>query len=257
MPEGLEPTTDMSGAEGGASVDQATSETLDLNAYGDYQVPVKVGGEERYVPLNEAVSGYMMQSDYTQKTQALAEEQAALEDARLLANALEADPNGAIEILMDVYGYSKAEATEAVAEASDEGDDSGSDPFDGRLDKIEQRFQEMEREQIEADVRGQLDQIQSETGIPGEELLRFALENSIPNLDIALSHFMRLKSDAVAEYEAQHKAAEDKRAEGKRDASFVSGGVNNQSGTVETPTEQPRSIAEAGRQAMAQLGFTG
>lgn len=262
MPDGFEPATTDDATAGSADAvgeggGQATSETLDLSQYGDYQVPVKVGGEERYVPLSEAVSGYMMQSDYTQKTQQLAQEAAALEDARLIANALETDPTAAIDILMDVYGYTKAEATDAVAEATEgEGEASATDPLAQRLDSVEQRFQEMDRQAAEAEVRQDLERISSETGIPSEELLRFALDNGIPDLDIALSHYMRVKSEAAEQYQAELQAAEEKRTAEKREASFISGGANTQAGAVTEHVEKPKTLIEAGRLAMQQLGIT-
>ena len=59
--------------------------------------PLKVDGTEssRSV-LNELQDGYQRQSDYTRKTQELAEERKRLSQAEAIVSALETDPDGTI-----------------------------------------------------------------------------------------------------------------------------------------------------------------
>jgi vacuolar-type H+-ATPase subunit I/STV1 len=70
---------------------EATSEAEDQSEYVDDQEPVeevkprykaKVGGEEVEVELDELINGYQRSKDYTQKSQALAEQRKAIEAER-------------------------------------------------------------------------------------------------------------------------------------------------------------------------------
>jgi hypothetical protein len=70
---------------------EATSEAEDQSEYEDDQEPVeevktrykaKVGGEEVEVELDELINGYQRSKDYTQKSQALAEQRKAIEAER-------------------------------------------------------------------------------------------------------------------------------------------------------------------------------
>ena len=84
------------GAEEGQPEEQseeleATSEVEDQSEYEDDQEPVeevkprykaKVGGEEVEVELDELINGYQRSKDYTQKSQALAEQRKAIEAER-------------------------------------------------------------------------------------------------------------------------------------------------------------------------------
>lgn len=84
------------GAEQGQPEEQseeleATSEVEDQSEYEDDQEPVeevkprykaKVGGEEVEVELDELINGYQRSKDYTQKSQALAEQRKAIEAER-------------------------------------------------------------------------------------------------------------------------------------------------------------------------------
>lgn len=65
--------------------DPTASDELDLTQ----KVKVKVGGKEVEIPLSEALSGYQREADYRQKTQALAEDRRAAEEAKRVATEAE------------------------------------------------------------------------------------------------------------------------------------------------------------------------
>lgn len=52
---------------------------LAIDEYGDLTIPVVVNGQEQKVSLADAAKGYQLQSDYTRKSMALAEERKAFE----------------------------------------------------------------------------------------------------------------------------------------------------------------------------------
>lgn len=78
---------------------------FDYTAYADRLVEVTVDGEVVRVPLKEAMSGFMRQSDYTRKTQSLAEERKLAEWGREMQQAFQNDPTGTLRALNDAFGY--------------------------------------------------------------------------------------------------------------------------------------------------------
>lgn len=86
--EGGEPEAPADGESGTAEAeagdegsDEPASDELDLTR----KVKVKIGGREIEIPLSEALSGYQREADYRQKTQTLAEERRAAEEAKRAA----------------------------------------------------------------------------------------------------------------------------------------------------------------------------
>lgn len=86
--EGDEPEAPAEGDDGTAEADagaeddgEPASAELDLTR----KVKVKVGGRELEIPLSEALAGYQREADYRQKTQGLAEERRAAEEAKRAA----------------------------------------------------------------------------------------------------------------------------------------------------------------------------
>ena len=83
---------------------ETASEAFDWSAHKDELVTLKVDGQDITVPLAEAMSSYMRQSDYTRKTQALAEERKLAEWGREFQTAIRNDPAGTIKALQDALG---------------------------------------------------------------------------------------------------------------------------------------------------------
>lgn len=69
--------------DAGDKGDEPDPETAEIDL--TRKVKVKVGGKEIEIPLSEALSGYQREADYRQKTQAVAEERRAAEEAKRAA----------------------------------------------------------------------------------------------------------------------------------------------------------------------------
>lgn len=93
---------------------------LDPEQYGDHLVKIKVGGEDVELPFREAVSSVMMQRDYTQKTQELAEERRRLQQADLLVAALEQNPQQTLRELAEVYDFDPDNALAPVERSAEQ-----------------------------------------------------------------------------------------------------------------------------------------
>jgi hypothetical protein len=120
------PEPDSGQAEGTGEATQEVSD-FDVSQYSTEMVSVKVNGEDVRVPLSEALSGYQRQSDYTQKTQALAK-------ASALSAALESNPEATLALLQQTYG--KQAAQQLASAASPQGYDDGLDDDDPMTDQI-------------------------------------------------------------------------------------------------------------------------
>lgn len=101
-------TDDSSGVDDSDDVDTESDDSapsgFDWSAHKDELVTLKVDGQDITVPLAEAMSSYMRQSDYTRKTQALAEERKLADWGREFQTAIRNDPAGTIKALQDALG---------------------------------------------------------------------------------------------------------------------------------------------------------
>lgn len=218
--------------------------TLDLTEYGDYKVPVKVGGEERFVPITEVVNGHMMQADYTRKTQELAAERETLVEARAIREALEKDPEGTLKVLNEYY-------------ASNDDELENLDPQERAIKEIQDRFAEQDRQAEEAALHAELERFQSEKGVDPDALLRFAVENQIPDLNWAYAVMAQGRTEAEQTIQQQTAAAEAARTAAKAGSVVVEGGADRASNASSAPTgdrASVRSVADAFALAKSQLG---
>jgi hypothetical protein len=123
-------------------------------------VRTKVDGEEIEVPYSEFQRGYSRESDYTRKTQALAEQRREAEFGIRLQQALNANPRMTLQLLAEQHGLSLAEARAAQAAAEPEMDFA--DPLEKMVHEersarlaLEQRLAQREvDEQLERTVQG-------------------------------------------------------------------------------------------------------
>lgn len=193
----------------GNTPDGISDDVFDYSAYGDKLVAIVVDGETIRVPLKEALSGYQRQSDYTRKTQALAEDRKMAEWGREMQRAFQADPVGTLEALNNAFGY-----------RPNAGSSQGDDEMDPELAPIYQQNQAMARElqrvqtqlqQIEQDrvlneVRAELADVRSRYGeFDSSVVLGLAAERGLSIEDAYLLHKSR---DVIArEKDAANKAA--------------------------------------------------
>lgn len=153
MPEEMQPEVDPA-AEGGqvteaseGVVEETGPSYFDPSEFADRVARVKVDGEEIEVPVPELLSGYSRTADYTRKQQALATERQQMRFAAAIADALQEDPQRAIEGLMNHYGYGQGAETE---------EDEFLDPLERQVREqgnvISQLTAERASQQLERDV---------------------------------------------------------------------------------------------------------
>lgn len=220
----------------------APTPTLDLTEYGSYTVPVKVDGVERFVPVSEAVSGHMMHADYTRKTQELATEREALAEARAIAQALQDDPAGTLKVLSEWYT-----PEEELADL---------DPQERAIKEIQDRFAAQDQVAQDAALEAELNSYAEKYGVDQNELLRFAVENNIPNLEWAYAVMDRGRTEAAETLKRETEAAEAARVAAKQGASFVEGGADRASGASAAHVGSPstiKTVADAFALAKQQL----
>lgn len=242
--EPTEPVGAEVGGSGGEPAPQVDSQTLDLNEYGNYKVPVKVGGEERLVPVSEVVSGHMMHADYTRKTQELAQEREALAEARAIAEALQADPAGTLKVLEEWY-------------ANDDADLEEMDPLERQVHELQSFVSEQQRAAQDAALEAELNSFHERFGVDQDQLLRFAVENNIPNLEWAYATMNLTQSQAAEQLKQEQGADEAARIAAKQGAAFVEGGGDRSRAGSSVPAGSSgnvSSIADAFALAKQQLG---
>lgn len=229
---------------------------LDLDEFRNHQVRIKVDGEEVTVPLTEAIAGYQRQADYTRKTQELAQQRSELQWATALRGALDNDPQGTVELLMQHYGLTRPQAQQAQQQMA--ADPYGFDDFDiepqgtqadPRLSDIEQRLLRFEQAQAQQQLQAEVARLQQKYGpdFDPQEVVAAALANRSTDLEATFKQvaFDRIVArQRTAEAEAQ-------RTQTKKAAAVVSGGSSAKgTGRDDGPI---RTIADAFRAAKREL----
>lgn len=248
--------TDGPVADGQAQGDNANAEVpfLDIEQYRDYHVPVKVDGVETKVPLAEAIAGYQRQQDYTVKTQDLAAQRQQLQEAAALRAALDQNPQATIDLLMNHYGLSRAQAT-AVQQAQEDPWNVGSqEQADPRVASLEARLAAIEEERQLNQLQNQLSSLQSKYGPDFDpmEVVTAAMQLGSTDLEGVYKQiaFDRIIAKNSQQSQAQAQAAAE--LEAKRQAAAVAGGSG--AAPVASDAGPILTIADAYRAAKAQLG---
>lgn len=205
---------------------------------------VKIDGQEVSVTIDELLKGYQRQSDYTRKTQALAAERQQMEELAMLANALNTDPAGTIQLLQEAYGLTKAEATQMAEEM---------DPEEARWQQVESFMQQQQNAQRQAMIDRDIANLKAQYGDFDEmELVKHAVENRIPNLRAA---FADLRFSQLEAAKADRLREERERTESKKDAQIVTGGANTQRGVLSAGATGKRSLRDVFMQSKRELGM--
>lgn len=117
-PEGAEPVAE-SDDKLEAAV-QPTKTYFDPTSVADQFVVLKIGGEEVEVPVSDLTQGYQRQADYTQKTQALAEQRQQVEFWSNVDAAMKHNAPGTLKYLAEQYGITDFAQPAATVPALDE-----------------------------------------------------------------------------------------------------------------------------------------
>lgn len=198
-------------------------------------VTVKIDGQDVEVPLDEALAGYQRQSDYTRKTQELAEQKRQAQNALTIQEALERDPQNALALLNQRYGVSQ----ELLDEELD------LDPLERQLRQTNRRLDSFEQERALDQLNKTVASLQTRYGsdFDANEVVARALALNSDDLE---GVFKQMAFDKVHEEAlvTRKKVAETaKITQNKRQASVVTGGSTPRSAGV--PAAQPQSIREA------------
>lgn len=253
--EAVDPILDDGQVEGGEEVvfeEEALPEYIDIDGFADKYVKIVVDGEELEVPLKEAVSGYQRQSDYTRKTQQLAEERKNVQFAQAIQQALDNDPSATIELLKSHYGLEQTDSF-------DDEDDLFSDPMEKQYRQLESRLRSFEEQQALNELERNINGLQQKYGedFDANEVVAQALALGTTNLEAVYKQiaFDRLYSKDRAQREVQERKSqqEQKVVQAKRTSGIVAGGSSSQSSSADTAPIN--SLRDAFSVAKRQLGI--
>lgn len=227
-------------------------EYVNVDELGDRYVKVKVDGQELDVPVKEALSGYQRQADYTRKTQELAAQRESLQYAQTLAEALQADPNGTIELLSRHYGAAPAANQEPQVDLD------LMDPVERQVYELNQKVQMFEQAQAQQELEREIGRLTSKyQDFNPSEVINHALRSGVTDLEAAYKQvaYDRLAQEVAAIRGAQQVVAskEQEIIDAKRNAGFVSGGTSANGATE--PVGKITSVADAWLAAKRQMGM--
>lgn len=246
------------GQAGGSEVGSGTDTSapsydyVDVDEIGDRYVKVKVDGQELDVPVKEALSGYQRQADYTRKTQELAAQRESLQYATTLAEALQADPAGTIELLSRHYGAAPAANQEPQV------DFEMMDPVERQVYELNQKVQMFEQAQAQQELEREISRLSGKyQDFNPSEVINHALRTGVTDLEAAYKQvaYDRLAQEVAAIRGAQQVVAsrEQEIIDAKRNAGFVSGGTSANGATE--PVGKITSVADAWLAAKRQMGM--
>jgi len=226
-------------------------EYVNVDEIGDRYVKVKIDGQELDVPVKEALSGYQRQSDYTRKTQELAAQRESLQYAATLAEALQADPKGTLDLLSRHFG-----ADMSANQVNEELELM--DPMERQVYELNQKVQSFENAQAQQELEREIGRLSSKyQDFNPSEVINHALRTGVTDLEAAYKQvaYDRLAQEVAAIRGAQQVVAskEQEVIDAKRNAGFVSGGVSANGATE--PVGKITSVADAWLAAKRQMGM--
>lgn len=239
--ESPDPSTD------GALGDTPTSEPVEAVSQEPTEVEpgerytVTIDGETHEVTLDELRSGYSRQSDYTKKTQELAEARKRLGAAEALATALDKDPINTLKALNEAYQVGD---TKVSQEEWDE-----MDPQEQRVARLEQELNSIRARDARSTIDSEFRALESEYGdIDRHEIAAHALKH-----DLTVTQAYRDMNFDTIRQEKERFATEAKVVEQKRNAKLPHSGSGAQRGAVSPNTQGKKmSVKEAYLAAVEQ-----
>lgn len=226
---------------------------VNVEDFGDKYVKVKVDGSELDVPIKEALSGYQRQADYTRKTQELATQRESLQFAQTIAQALEQDPTGTIELLGRHYGTGNPSVNQqpSVPEFAD--------PLEQQVWEMNQKIQSFEQIQAQAQLEKEINRLSTQyQDFNASEVINNALRMGTDNLEAVYKQmsYDRLLQEVNTYRQANNIAVtkEQEIIDAKRNAAFVAGGASANGGATE-PVGKISSVQDAWLAAKRQMGM--
>lgn len=235
---------------------------LDLEDVRDRYVRVKVDGEDVEVPLHEALAGYSRTTDYTRKTQSLAQQRQEAEYALAVQRALQAQPEMALQLLARQYGVNFASPQQAQP-VDDYVEDPYADPVEQRLMQVERQNQQLaqqwQQRQADEQLRQAVGGLQQRYGLDDattRQVVGIALQQGRGPESFDMI-YKSLAFDRAQQAQAQRAAAQAQRQQAAAQASSIvgNGGSASMAGTsAAPPTGGPMSISQAFELAEKQHG---
>lgn len=233
-------------------VEQPQPETQMLSAEDPafWAQTTEVNGES--VTLAQMRDGFMKGADYTQKTQALAEQRLGLEDASKLYDAYVSDPSEFARALAVEYGWLEEDQTAPVVDV----------PIPQVFDEeaMETRLSEGVEQRLASDPRIQeAEVLRAQQAIAAEfDRIESALRVSIP-LELRNSLIEEAQRRQIFDFEILLKARLASKAERTPDNLERSGSIRPRSagglGSVPEPVANPTTVEEAWQQAKVEAGL--
>lgn len=206
---------------------------------------VKVNGEDSSVTLDELLSGYQRQSDYTRKTQDIARQAEALKRAAAIQEAFERNPREAMQALADAYGVDIAPTVAA--------DDELLDPVERELRDLKQSLAQMQRTARHTELDNTISSLRETYGDFDEEsLFAHSLKTGIKDLRAAYRDMTY--DDRVAEQRAAADAAAKQAAKRESLGAVHEGGIPKSAVRPKQGTAL-LSVRDAWEESMKELGL--
>jgi hypothetical protein len=198
------------------------------------------------ITLDEARNGYLRQSDYTRKTQELAEMRTRLAEAEAITAALQQDPQGTLQALQEAFGVG--------GDVHDPYMDM--DPDLARIAVLEQKIAAQESAATQAQIESELNTMHSDFGdFDNQILFAHAIKGGFPNLRAAYADMNFTSLQTQLESLRSQQQQEQQRIEAKRQAASVVHTGSSRSGTtVPAQPEQYGSLRDAYLAAKKALG---
>lgn len=200
------------------------------------------------ITLDEARNGYLRQSDYTRKTQELAERSRALNEAEAIAAALQNDPAGTIAALQEAFGLAgSSQDSDPFAEM---------DPDVARIAALEQKIAAQEQAATQAAIESELANLHTQFGeFDDSALFAHAIKGGFPNLKAAYADLNFTTVQAQLEALKAQQEQEQARLDAKRQAGNVVHNGSSRAGAASpSAPEQYGTLRDAYLAAKKALG---
>jgi hypothetical protein len=199
------------------------------------------------ITLDEARNGFLRQSDYTKKTQELAEMRSRLTQAEAITAALERDPIATLQALQEAFGVGLDQETDPYVDV---------DPESARIAAIEARFAKQDEAARQHAIDNELKGLHGSFGdFDDSELFNHAIRGDFPSLQAAYAdmNFTRVQQELQSLRDRQSEV--DSRQASAREANeVVHGGGGRASAAAPVQPAQYSGIREAYMAAKKALG---
>lgn len=256
-------------------------EYLDTSELGDRYVKLTIDGEEKSVPLSEALQGYNSNAAATKRFQEASALKAEASDALKLAQAVQNDPGLTMQILAKQAGLSVDQFLNLTpGQQKDIAADQAPEPtfenawekqlYEERQErmKLEQRFEqrerEMEQQRADESLRGVVQSLKNQYSASDEDIqpaLEQAFEMNAPfemlPLIFQAQQFQKQQAQSSVKSEVEQKAAAETAARQAAAAQASNQVTTGQSanGTAAAQVVHPMTPEEAVRAALESHGI--